>query len=150
MKKYNLKRFKLENNIDWNAPTKLRKYFNSSERQEAKKEIHEVQELLIEDKEIKIRDREDLHRALDRKFNQVRFDFARTLHKFGVALTPGGEKTNFRNTYSWGTFHEEWDWDDMTEDEMLEMLALTTKTDYVIDINMSIKHAQYSWWDDDY
>lgn len=125
-----------------------RKYFNSAERQYAKREIHEVQEALIEDKEIKIRDLYDLHRALDRKFNNVKLEFAKTLHNLDIPLIPSGEKTTFRNTYNWHDFDDEYDWYGMTEDELLERLALTINSDYVIDINFAIKHARYHWWDD--
>lgn len=150
MKHYNFKRYKLENSIDWKSPTGLRKYFNSSERQLAKRELDEVQTLLLEDKEIKVRDIQDIHRALDRKFNQVRFDFARTLHRFGVALISGGEKIDFRETYGWDDFHVEWNWDDLSEDKMLNLLWLSTDLDRVIDINTAIKNAKYTWWDELY
>ena len=135
---------------DYHDGTKAtpRKYFNSSERQCAKREIHEIQEALIEDKEIKIRDLYDLHRALDRKFNNIKFEFARTLHNLDIPLVPGGEKTTFRNTYSWSDFDDEYDWHGMTESELLEMLALTTDSDYVIDINLAIKQSRFHWWDD--
>jgi len=135
---------------DYSDGTKAtpRKYFNSSERQYAKREIHEVQEALIEDNEIKTRDLYDLQRVLDRKFNNVKFEFARTLHNLDIPLVPGGEKTTFRNTYNWHDFDDEYDWHGMTEDELLERLALTTNSDYVIDINLAIKHARYHWWND--
>lgn len=139
----------MENSIDWKTSRDLRKYFNSSERQEAKRKINEVQELLLEDKEIKARDIEDLHRAADRKLNDVSFQLARTFHKLGVPLIPGGEKMDFRNTYGWSDFDSEWDWSDMSEDELLEFLALSTKQKYVVDLNRLIKHLSSNrWWDE--
>lgn len=140
----------MENSIDWKTGRDLRKYFNSAERQDAKREILEAQELLLEDREIKTKDRDDLCRALDRKLNRVNYDLARTFHKLGVALIPGGEKMHFANTHNYDCFYEEWDYSNMSEDEILEMLALTTKQDYVIDLNHAIKYANFTWWDDEY
>lgn len=147
MKRYQRK-IALEKDYSDGTRANPRKYFNSVERQYAKKEIREVQEALIEDNEIKTRDLYDLQRALDRKFNNVKFEFARTLHNLDIPLVPGGEKTTFRNTYNWHDFDDEYDWHGMTEDELLERLALTINSDYVIDINLAIKHARYHWWDD--
>ncbi|CAB4125286.1 hypothetical protein UFOVP53_100 [uncultured Caudovirales phage] len=146
MKRYHLKRIKEENDLDHHTPPSCRKRFNSVERQYAKREIHKAQEVLIEDKEIKTRDIYDLQIALDRKLNNITFNFARTLHNFGIPLVPGGEKTVFSNTFNWRDFDNEYDYSHMTEAELLEMLALTTNSNYVIDLNLAIENARYPWY----
>lgn len=135
---------------DYSDGTKAtpRKYFNSAERQYAKREIHEVQEALIEDNEIKTRDLYDLQRALDRKLNDIKLEFARTLHNLDIPLVPGGEKTTFNNTFSWRDFNEDYDWYGMSEDELLELLSLSIHPNRTIDINLAIKQSRYHWWND--
>jgi hypothetical protein len=124
MKRYHLKRIKEENDLDHHTPPSCRKRFNSVERQYAKREIHEAQEVLIEDKEIKVIELRDLHRALDRKFANIQFDFAVTLHNLGIPLWPGGDKTNFDYYWQYCDFECEFDYSEMTEQEILELLAL--------------------------
>ena len=143
-------RRKIELEKDYHDGTKAtpRKYFNSAERQYAKREIHEAQEVLIEDKEIKTRDLYDLQRALDRKLNDIKLEFARTLHNLDIPLVPGGEKTTFNNTFSWRDFDEDYDWHGMTEDELLELLSLSIHPNRTIDINLAIKQSRYHWWND--
>lgn len=123
-----------------------RKYFNSAERQCAKREIHEVQEALIEDREIRARDMYDLRIALDRKLNMVSLELARTLHNLGIPLIPGGHQTVFHNTFSWNDFNNEYNYSNSTEEELLEMLALDINPKRTIDINQAIKNARYPWW----
>lgn len=142
MKRYQRKIALEKDSTDRATP---RKYFNSVERQYAKREIHKAQEALIEDKEIKTRDLYDLQRALDRKLNGIKLEFARTLHNLDVPLILGGEKTTFNNTVDWYAFMKEYDWSEMTEDELLELLSLSIHPNRTIDINLAIKQSRYHW-----
>jgi hypothetical protein len=122
MKHYNFKRFKEENSLDWKTPASSRKYLNSAERQYAKREIKDVLDLSLEDKEIKVIELRDL--ALDRKFANIQFNFAVTLHNLGIPLWPGGDKTNFDYYWQYCDFECNFDYSGMTEQEILELLAL--------------------------
>ena len=146
MKHYNYKRFKEEDSLDHRAPASVRKYLNSAERQRAQREIKEELDNSIEDKEIKIIERFDLERALDRKYKNIRFAFAQTLNNIGIPLWPGGDKTNFDYYWHYCDFFCSYDYSHMTEVELLDILALTTNSDYVIDLNLAIRNARYPWY----
>jgi hypothetical protein len=146
VKRYNYKRFKEEDSLDNKTPASIRKYFNSAERQYAKREIRKAQEVLIEDKEIKIVERFDLERALDRKYENIRFNFAVTLHNLGIPLWPGGDKTNFDYYWKYCDFQCNYDYCGLTDAELLERLALQLISNNVIDLNLAIKNARYPWW----
>ena len=122
---------------DYSDGTKAtpRKYFNSAERQHSKREIKDSLDSSIEDKEIKIAERYDLERALDRKFESIRFRFAQTLHNLNIPMFPGGDKTNFDYYWHHCDFECEYDYRHLTEAELLEHLALQLESNSVIDVD---------------
>lgn len=100
-----------------------RKYFNSSERQHAKREIASEIEYLEEHLEIKVRDIWNLRHELDQRLENIRYDFAHTLHRFGMSIHPGGYQTFFENSYHYHDFDYSYDSANLSEAELLEILA---------------------------
>ena len=142
MKHYQRK-ISLDKNSSDSAKATPRKSFNSSERQYAKKDIKSTLDLSLEDKEIKIVALSDLRRALDKKLENIRFSLAVSLHALGIPLLPGGEKKDFSYYWQHCDFEYEVISDHLTEEEILEILALEVPNN-VIDIESTLQKWERS------
>lgn len=119
----------------------------ASIRMEAKREISEGLYEFKSEVDIKVIDRENLCNALNHKYSKVKRELLLTFYYLGIGNKRDGRRVHFEDTHSWSDIRSDYDYSHMSEDELLEVLALHIDPGYVIDVNKAIELYRYDWYD---